>query len=56
MPVGPYKSITEKKVPVCHKMKPWLKQWLQDQDKSQSVLIEDALIKTYKLKPPKGID
>jgi len=56
MPNKPYKSPSEKKVPVCHKMKPWIKNWLKEQDRSQSVIIEEALIKTYKLKPPKGID
>jgi len=43
----------DRKQGVYIKLPLWLKVWLQTQGKSQSVVIEEALIKTYKLKEPK---
>ena len=40
------------KVPVGLKLPRWLLEWIREQDKSQAVLIEDALIERHKLKPP----
>ena len=41
------------KVPVGYKLPRWLVEWIRQQDESAAVLIEDALCKRYKLKPPK---
>lgn len=43
------------KVPVSLKLPRWLLEWLADQDKSRAVLIEEALCKTHKLKPPNAV-
>lgn len=40
------------KVPVGYKLPRWLVEWLRDQDEAAAVLIEDALCKKHKLKPP----
>jgi hypothetical protein len=40
------------KVPINLRLPFWLVQWLRDSDTAQSVLIENALIKHYKLKAP----
>lgn len=43
-----------KKVPFNTKLPAWLKAWLvaPERDKSAPVLIEEALRKTHKLRPP----
>lgn len=43
-----------KKIPVGLKLPRWLVEWLRAQNISQAVLIEDALKKRHKLKPPEG--
>lgn len=45
-----------KKVPYNTKLPAWLKSWLTDQDREESgpVLIEEALRKVHKLRPPEG--
>jgi hypothetical protein len=40
------------KVPVGYKLPRWLVDWMRDQPESQAVLIEEALKKRHKLKPP----
>ena len=41
-----------KKIPVGLKLPRWLMEWMRAQPESQAVLIEDAICKMYKLKPP----
>jgi len=43
-----------KKIPVGVKLPRWLVEWMRDQPESQAVLIEEALKKLHKLKPPEG--
>lgn len=40
------------KVPVGYKLPRWLVEWLRDQDEPAAHLIEDALCRRHKLKPP----
>jgi hypothetical protein len=40
------------KVPVGYKLPRWLVDWLRAQDVPAAQLIEEALCKRYKLKPP----
>jgi hypothetical protein len=42
-----------KKRPIALKLPGWLIDWLDQQEPSRAVLIEDTLIKVHKLKPPK---
>ncbi len=49
---APKKPAPFKKVPCCIKMQEWLVDWTGSQDESRAVLIEEALIAHYKLKPP----
>jgi hypothetical protein len=44
----------KKKIPVGVKLPRWLVEWMRAQPESQAVLIEDALKKRHKLKPPEG--
>jgi|ERR1022692_191505 hypothetical protein len=41
-----------KKIPVGVKLPRWLVEWMREQPESQAVLIEEALKKRHKLKPP----
>ena len=41
-----------KKQGVYIKLSPWVKKWLKEQGRSQGATIEEALIKTHKLKAP----
>lgn len=41
------------KIPVNLRLPFWLVAWLKDQDQSQAVIIEKALLKQYNLKPPR---
>lgn len=41
------------KVPVGYRLPRWLVEWLRGQDEAAAVLIEEALIKRHRLKPPK---
>jgi len=43
-----------KKIPVGMKLPRWLVEWMRAQPESQAVLIEDALKRRHKLKPPEG--
>lgn len=43
-----------KKIPVGVKLPRWLVEWMREQPESQAVLIEDALKRRHKLKPPNG--
>ena len=43
----------DKRQGVYIKLPPWLKSWLQEQGRSQGVVVEEALKKTHKLKEPK---
>jgi len=53
MPAGaPHKPPALVKVPVGLKLPRWLIDWMRTQDQSMAVLIEDALCKRHKLKPP----
>jgi hypothetical protein len=40
------------KVPVGYKLPRWLVDWLREQDTPAAQLIEDALRRRHKLKPP----
>lgn len=40
------------KVPVGYKLPRWLVEWLREQDTPAAQLIEDALRRRHKLKPP----
>lgn len=42
------------KVPVCYKLPRWLVAWLRAQDTPAARIIEDALRRIHKLKPPAG--
>ena len=44
-----------KKIPVGVKLPSWLVEWMRAQPESQAVLIEEALKKRHKLKPPEGV-
>ncbi|MFZ2524436.1 MAG: hypothetical protein WAW87_03885 [Candidatus Ferrigenium altingense] len=41
-----------KKIPVGVKLPCWMVEWMRAQPESQAVLIEEALKKRHKLKPP----
>ena len=43
-----------KKIPVGMKLPRWLVEWMREQPESQAALIEDALTRRHKLKPPEG--
>ena len=43
-----------KKEPISLKLPRWLIEWMDDQQESRAVLIEDALKRRHKLKPPEG--
>lgn len=43
-----------KKIPIGVKLPRWLVEWMRKQPESQAVLIEEALKKRHKLKPPEG--
>ena len=49
---APHKPPALVKEPVGLKLPRWLLDWMRQQDKSMAVLIEDALCKRHKLKPP----
>jgi len=40
------------KIPVAYRLPRWLVEWIRSQDEPASILIENALIKRHKLKPP----
>lgn len=42
-----------KKVPSTVKLSQWVTDWLGEQDEAKAVLIEQAVIKQYKLKAPR---
>lgn len=44
-----------KKQGVYIKLSPWVKKWLKEQGRSQGATVEEALIKTHKLKKPKDL-
>ena len=44
------------KVPVGYKLPRWLVEWLREQDEPAAQLIEDALRRRHKLKPPAEVD
>lgn len=41
------------KIPVAYRLPLWLVEWMRDQDIPASRLIEDALMRRHKIKPPK---
>jgi hypothetical protein len=41
-----------KKVPVSYKLPAWLVEWLRAQPESQAFLIENALVRWYKIARP----
>lgn len=41
-----------KKEPISVKLPKWLLEWMDTQPESRAVLIEDALKRWYKIKPP----
>jgi hypothetical protein len=49
---APKKDPALKKMPVSVKLPQWLLDWMSCQEESRAVLIEDALRKRHKLKPP----
>lgn len=42
------------KIPVGYKLPRWLVEWLREQDTPAAQLIEEALIRRHKLKPPES--
>ena len=42
------------KIPVGYKLPRWLVEWMRSQNISQAKLIEEALKRRHKLKPPEG--
>ena len=46
-------SDDQRKKQVNMKLPPWLIAWLDSQPESRAVLVEKALCKIYKLRPPK---
>ena len=42
-----------KKIPSGYKYSQWILDWLREQPEAAGVLLEQALIKQHKLKPPK---
>lgn len=42
------------KVPVGYKLPRWLVEWLREQEAPAAQLIEEALTKRHKLKPPES--
>jgi len=43
------------KIPVCYKLPRWLVHWLREQKISAAKIIENAIVKEYKLKNERGI-
>ena len=43
-----------KKEPISLKLPRWLIEWMDKQEESRAVLIEEALKRRHKLKPPEG--
>ena len=43
-----------KKEPISVKLPKWLIEWMDGQHESRAVLIEEALRKVHKLRPPEG--
>ena len=43
------------KIPVGYKLPRWLVEWMRSQNISQAKLIEEALKRRHKLKPPEGV-
>ncbi len=43
-----------KKEPISLKLPRWLIEWMDDQPESRAVLIEEAMKRRHKLKPPEG--
>jgi hypothetical protein len=43
-----------KKIPVGVKLPRWLVEWMREQPESQAVLIEEALKRRHKMKPPES--
>ena len=41
-----------KKMPIAVKLPQWLLDWIDTRDESRAVLIEDALKRRHKIKPP----
>ena len=44
-----------KKIPVGYKLHKWIVLWLRQQDRPAAQLIEEALQKRHKLKPPPSV-
>ncbi len=42
-----------KKIPSTVKLSRWVTEWLNEQPEAKAVLIERAVIKAYKLNPPR---
>lgn len=51
---APKKPPALKKEPINVKLPKWLIEWMDGQPESRAVLIEDALKRRHKLKPPEG--
>ena len=51
---APKKPPELKKEPISLKLPRWLIDWMDDQPESRAVLIEEALKRRHKLKPPEG--
>jgi len=50
----PKTPLNLKKIQGNYRLPQWLVAWLRSQSQPQAQIIEDALIKVHKLKPPKG--
>jgi hypothetical protein len=50
----PQASPELKKMPISIKLPKWLLDWLDSQDVSRAVLIEDALRSVHKIDPPEN--
>jgi len=44
-----------KKIPVSYKLPRWLVSWMKKQGSSNAIIIEEAIVKHYKLTPPANL-
>jgi predicted restriction endonuclease len=49
-----FRGAEQERIAVGLKLPRWLVEWMREQPESQAVLIEEALKRRHKLKPPEG--